>query len=200
MSLTPNSLNNFKTVFKGGTRANRFIVDSAFPAGVPVPSGLNPLQKGRISIASASLPKSDVGVIGVPYRGRMAYYAGDRQYSVWPIKIYDDNDKLLWLMFQRWKEALDGHLTHNVQNNDFAYRTLKKNWFVNQTNLNGTGSTSSTTAGGTPVASIIRQIELVNCWPSEVGGINFDLGSSDFVTFDVTLTFDYIKIVKGLGT
>ena len=198
MPLTPNSLDNFKTVFKGGTRANRFIVDSVFPAGIPLPPGATPLDKGRITIASASLPKSDVGVIGVPYRGRMAYYAGDRQYSVWPIKVYDDNDKILWLMFQRWKEALDGHLTHNVKGNDFAYRTLQKNWFISQTNINGTGSITSSTAGGVPATSISRQIELVNCWPSEVGGINFDLGSSDFVTFDVTLTFDYIKIKKGL--
>lgn len=189
-----NSLNTFKSVFKGGTRANRFIVNSAFPPNLPqVTSGVSPLTKGQITITSASLPKVDVGVIGVPFRGRMAYYSGDRQYSVWPIRIYDDNDNVLWLAFQRWKEALDGHITHKVAGGDMSYSSLQTNWTISQTDVNGSGGII-----GSSVGSSYRKVQLINCWPSEVGGINFDLGSSDYVAFDVTLTFDYIKILEGL--
>lgn len=188
-----NSLNTFKTKFKGGTRANRFVVDSAFPSGIE-PIGPSSLKTGQITISSASLPKSDVGVIGVPFRGRMAYYAGDRQYSVWPIKIYDDNNNVMWRAFQRWKEAMDGHITHKVKDFDFSYTGLQKDWLISQTDLNGGGLAT----GSSTTSAAYRQIKLIRCWPSEVGGINFDLGSSDFVTFDVTLTFDYIQIIKGL--
>ena len=45
---------------------------------------------------------------------------------------------------------------------------------------------------------IYREIKLFRCWPSEVGGINFDMGSSEFVTFDVTLTFDHLEIITGI--
>jgi hypothetical protein len=182
MASSQNSLSNFKSSFKGGTRANRFYVDCNFPAAAIVGQVLS---KAYFNISSASIPKSDVGVIGVPFRGRMAYYAGDRQYSVWPIRVYDDGDTAndLWRTFQKWKEMLDGHNTHTVYNSDYSYKSLKQTWWVTQTGLN---------------AGAIRQIKLIDCWPSEIGGINFDLGSSDFVSFDVTLTFDKFNITQGI--
>jgi hypothetical protein len=175
------SLNSFKNAFSGGSRANRFRVSHAFPS---VLTNLPSLEKGWFNISAASLPKADIGVIAVPYRGRMAYYAGDRQYSVWPIKIYDDNDGLLWKTFNRWKEALDGHITHKVINDEVDHFFLQTTWKIQQLNSNA--------------SNVEREIELIRCWPSEIGGINLDMGSSEFVTFDVTLTFDHIKIKEGL--
>jgi len=175
-----NSLNQFKAGFKGGTRANRFRVIPNFPSTVNV--GNNNTTSSFL-ISSGSLPKADVGVIGVPYRGRMAYFAGDRQYSVWPVRIYDDNDSALWKAFNSWKEKLDGHLTHKVEGNNYSYSNLQTTFFIEQLKPNG---------------EVLRKIKLNRCWPSEVGGINFDLGSSEFVTFDVTLTFDYIDILTGI--
>jgi hypothetical protein len=176
-----NSLNQFKAGFKGGTRANRFRVIPTFPSTLGI--GVNNVNISQFTIVSGSLPKADIGVIGVPFRGRMAYFAGDRQYSVWPIRVYDDNGNALWRTFQRWKEKLDGHLTHQVANNDYAYSTLQTNFYIEQLGPNG---------------NVIRKIQLNRCWPSEVGGINFDLGSSEFVTFDVTLTFDNMEIITGI--
>lgn len=175
-----NSLNLFKGAFKGGTRANRFVVTPTFPSLVGNVGAA--VEKSPFTISSGSLPKADVGVIGVPFRGRMAYYAGDRQYSVWPIKVYDDNDNALWRAFQTWKEKLDGHVTHQVAG-QLSYRDKQVDWFMQQLGING---------------DVIRKIRLIRCWPSEVGGINFDMGSSEFVTFDVTLTFDNIEIIEGL--
>ena len=176
-----NSLNTFKAAFKGGTRANRFKVIPSFPVGIANAGSAQ--TKAAYTISSAALPKADVGVIGVPYRGRMAYFAGDRQYSVWPIKVYDDGDKVLWKAFQQWKELLDGHQTHKLTTNDFGYKNLQTNFFIQQLRANG---------------QVYREIKLFRCWPSEVGGINFDMGSSEFVTFDVTLTFDHLEIITGI--
>jgi len=181
MAVYNNSLNKFKAGFKGGTRANRFRVTPNFPASISLSN--NSISTSQFTIVSGSLPKADIGVIGVPFRGRMAYFAGDRQYSVWPIRIYDDNGSALWNTFQRWKEKLDGHLTHQVENSDYAYTTLQTNFYIEQLR---------------PDNSVLRKIQLNRCWPSEVSGINFDLGSSEFVTFDVTLTFDNIQIITGI--
>jgi len=181
------SLNSFKNAFSGGTRANRFIVIPNFPSLEGLnSSGFSNLQnKCKFTVTSASLPKVDIGVIAVPYRGRMAYYAGDRQYSVWPIKVYDDNDRTLWNAFHLWKESLDGHITHLVNKGSTRdHKTLQTTWSVEQLPTNGT------------VAH--RRINLIRCWPSEIGGINLDMGSSEFVSFDMTLTFDHIEIARGL--
>ena len=70
-----------------------------------------------------------------------------------------------------------------LTNNDFGYTTLQTNFFIQQLRANG---------------QIYREIKLFRCWPSEVGGINFDMGSSEFVTFDVTLTFDHLEIITGI--
>lgn len=174
------SINDFKQAFYGGSRANSFVVNGRFPAGV---SANNASAIGRFTISAASLPKADIGVIGIPFRGRMAYYAGDRQYSVWPITIYDDNNNFLWKAFHSWKEKLDGHVTHKVLNNNFSYSTLQVDWDIEQLAHDGTTE---------------RQIKLHRCWPSEIGGINFDMGSSEFVSFQVTLTFDHISYMQGL--
>lgn len=175
------SINNFKNAFLGGSRANKFVVNSSFPNII---SGGNAASNiGRFTISAASLPKVDIGVVGVPYRGRMAYFAGDRQYAVWPITIYDDNNNLIWKAFHAWKENLDGHITHTVANNDFSFRSLQTDWNIEQLDNNGL---------------TIRQIKLHRCWPSEIGGINFDMGSSEFVSFQATLTFDHISYMQGV--
>lgn len=178
------SLNSFKSGFRGGTRANRFLVIPQLPAISGL--GFSNLQnKCKFTVTSASLPKVDIGVMAVPYRGRMAYYAGDRQYSVWPIKVYDDNDRTLWNAFHKWKESLDGHITHLVNGGTTRdHKTLQTTWSVEQLLANGT--------------TTHRKVNLIRCWPSEIGGINLDMGSSEFVSFDMTLTFDHIQIVTGL--
>ena len=70
-----------------------------------------------------------------------------------------------------------------ITTNDFGYKNLQSNFFIQQLRANG---------------QIYREIKLFRCWPSEVGGINFDMGSSEFVTFDVTLTFDHLEIITGI--
>lgn len=176
-----NSIIAFKKAFNGGTRSNRFEVVSTtgWPNGVSVNS-----QNTKFKLFSTVMPSAELGTIQVGYRGRAYSLAGDRQYSTWPVSIYDDSDSQnLWKAFQRWKELLDGHVDHKVFRNDFAYKSLQKTWVVNQLGLNG---------------DILRTIKLINCWPSQVGGLLLDMGSTTQSNFSVTLVFDYFQISKGL--
>ena len=177
-----NSIVNFKTAFNGGTRPNRFQVVPNWPAGIR-PQASDPTFK----MTSSSLPKALVNTIGVPYRGRTIYYPGDRTYSPWLIGILDDgNTENLWRAMQRWKEAMDGHYTHNVQNNNFSYDQLQTTWKIRQLDINGTNE--------------IRSIELYKCWPNIVGQIDLNMGETNFVAFTISLVFDSMKIVRGLRT
>lgn len=170
-----NSLINFKNNFNGGTRANRFVVFPVWPAGIGTGTNDN-----YFKIVSASLPTLTINSISVPYRGRLLNFAGDRQYSPWVVGVYDDaNAKSIWSAFHQWKDRLDGHVTHTVDGNDFAYNTLQRNWRIVQTDVNG---------------AKIREITLLRCWPSVIGEIGLNMGENNLVSFPVTLTFDNVQI------
>lgn len=171
--MTSNSITNFRNAFYGGTRANRFVVIPSWPSGVDTPT----LDEARINIFSSSLPRVSLGTVAIPYRGRAYYLPGDRDYSVWNVNVYDDSKtKNIWKAFNKWKELLDGHQTHTTT--DMSYASLQRTWKINQLKLNG---------------EVLRSINLINCWPSEIQSITFDMGSTEPVTFGVSLTFDNIE-------
>lgn len=177
-----NTITLFKNNFNGGTRANRFVVTPEWPSNISV-NGFDPTFK----IISASLPLVQINTISIPYRGRMLNIPGDRQYSPWTVGIYDDNNTSgLWRAFQLWKEKMDGHFTHRVDTTgrDYTYRQYQKTWKIEQLDINNN--------------EVLRRIYLYKCWPSVIGEINLNLGESNFVAFSATLTFDNIKIDKGL--
>ena len=181
---TNNSIQSFKQAFNGGTRQNRFTA----PLAEVFPSVINftpNIVTEQLKIVSASLPQALVGTISVPYRGRKLNFAGDREYQPWSITVYDDNNSQnLWQAFHSWKEALDGHVTHEVLGADFAYEKLKTNWVVLHLDLNG-GNT-------------LRQIRLVGCWPEQVGGISLAMNQTDQALFQVSLRYDYFIIEEGI--
>lgn len=171
-----NSIRDFKNAFNGGTRANRFVVSGFWPSGVVKPTS----DDLTVKIFASSLPRVEVGTIAIPYRGRAYYLPGDRQYSVWSVDVFDDSgDNNIWRAFNQWKNRLDSHVEHTVYQNNFSYDNLQTNWRVKQLDLNG---------------DVLRNIQLYNCWPSEVGALTFDMGSTEPSVFRVTLMFDYIKI------
>ena len=152
-------------------------------------NGASNMQKPGIVKTPMISPKTSEKLPGIIQRNpegaelNFDYSLAGKSDNIAPIKVYDDGDKVLWKAFQQWKELLDGHQTHKLTTNDFGYKTLQTNFFIQQLRANG---------------QIYREIKLFRCWPSEVGGINFDMGSSEFVTFDVTLTFDHLDIITGI--
>lgn len=174
-----NSITNFKQGFNGGTRANRYevkIIDG-WPGMAPDATDT------QFKIVATQFPLAVITAITLPYRGRPVNYAGDRQYSPWTLTVYDDsNTNNLWRAFNRWKELLDGHKTHTT--NDYTYQSLQKKWQITQYDVNG--------------STVLRQIELEKCWPSVVGQIDLNMGSTDLVSFTVQMVFDKIKYVTGI--
>lgn len=177
MTTPTNSISTFKSAFQGGTRANRFSVSGTWPIGVGAENANTQMQ---YKIVAASIPTSTVSTITLGYRGRPIVYAGDRQYPAWNVTVYDDSNtnSNLWKIFQKWVNAVDGHVDHKYVNNDFSYANHQKTMTLNQLGLNG---------------NTIRTITLYKAWPVSVYQIELNMTEANPVSFGVQFMFDHMS-------
>lgn len=188
---TNQTISNFKDGFLGGTRANRFNVKIDWPIAV-----VNTPNTTIYHITAAKLPEAELGSISIPYRGRVAHYAGDRDYKPWTVTVIDDSgSNASWQAFHQWANLLSSHVTNTTTDLTYANNNLLKQITFNQLNdPSGGGSTNTDTGHGE-----IRTITLNHAWPSEVGQIGLDMGEGgSLISFSVTFTYDYYEIVRGL--
>lgn len=172
-----NSLSYFKQKFNGGTRQNRFEVEGNWPSIITE----NP--QTCFHVVSASMPQSDVGIIQIPYRGRVLNIAGDREYEAWNLVVYDDTGtNSLWKAFTSWSNRINKILGNVTDSNNLNFTRTKTNWKVRQLN---------TTNNGT-----LRELELLGCWPASVGALNFNASNVNPVVFNVTMNYDQFRITK----
>ncbi len=183
------TISDFKDGFLGGTRANRFNVKIDWPALI-----VNPPATTIYHITAAKLPEAELGSISIPYRGRVAHYAGDRDYKPWTVTVIDDTGtNASWLAFHQWANLLSSHVTNQTKDLTYANDVLLKQITFNQLNDPSGGGNNDTGH------SIIRTINLNHAWPSEVGQIGLDMGEGgSLISFSVTFTYDYYSITTGL--
>lgn len=180
MADTSNSLQQFIDGFGGGLRPNRFRVEGSFPG-----SNTNN-EQFTFLVRATTLPSSDLSLISVPYRGRDFKIPGNRSYLPWQIVVLDDKgdsqgqNQSLWKRFHKWSNSINSHkgnLTDNTSKNSKNFTDYMKTFTVTQLDING---------------KCEKQIELIQCWPSEVGPINLEMGDNEnYVTFIVTLEYQY---------
>jgi hypothetical protein len=187
-------ISDFKSGFLGGTRANRFNVEIVWPTGVVAEPATS------IYHATASkLPEAELGSISIPYRGRVAHYAGDRDYKPWTVTIIDDTGtNASWLAFHQWANLLSSHVNNTVADTTYGIGGSSNLCDVTFNQLNDPSSGGTDTFTG---HTTMRTIILKHAWPSEVGQIGLDMGEGgSLVSFSVTFTYDYYEITKGLTT
>jgi hypothetical protein len=191
---TNHTITDFKSGFNGGTRANRFAVKITFPDAITANKPTTTVYHAM----AAKLPESDLGSISVPYRGRVAHYAGDRDYKPWTVTFVDDTGtNATWYAFQKWADLLSSHPNNTVTDQTYAADNLLCD--VDFLQLHDPTATTATYAGVVVPHDGIRRITLKHAWPSEVGQIGLDMGEGgSLVSFPVTFTFDYYEIVGGL--
>lgn len=181
----------FKDGFNGGTRANRFNVSISWPTGTGFP------QNSTLAyhVIATKLPEAELGSISIPYRGRVAHYAGDREYKPWTITVLDDTGtNASWLAFQKWANLLSNHSDNIVA--DQTYKAGTGNDLLRTLTFN---QLHDPVAGNRETNLVERTIELYHAWPSEVGQIALDMGEGgNLVSFSVTFSYDYYKITAGI--
>ena len=194
------TIGNFKSGFNGGTRANRFIINVMFPSAIAqVPSSETSLKPSTLSYhaIAAKLPSSELGLIQVPYRGRIAYYAGDRDYKPWSVTILDDTGiNASWKAFQKWSELLSSHTSNTSTDASFSASSASKLLSeVTITQLHTPSSSGNDDIGLTN----LRKITLKHAWPLSIKGIRFDMANGgELVRYDVEFSYDYYSIDTGL--
>jgi hypothetical protein len=168
-------INDFREKFQGGTRQNRFSVYGAFPSFM---TEGGPLQDERLLVKAAQFPPATLGIIPVPFRGRIAKVPGDRQYLEWQIIVLDDAQGSIYKRFQEW----------NILINDPAENTQDTNW----TDTANGGLTDWAIQHFDLEGSPLKTAVLSNCWPVEVGAIDLSYDAIDTVVeFPVTIAYDY---------
>ena len=169
MVSTSSNISDFRNSFNGGTRPNRFRVTASIP-GQNVTS--------HFLIKAASIPPSTLGIISVPYRGRVLKIPGDRLFAEWSFTVLDDahEGEDIRQMMVAWSNSINSHVANLTKDPNVSDSTAK--WTVEMLNISDNGT--------------VRVIELHNCWPVEVGAIELSYETADVITdFPCTLAYDY---------
>ena len=110
----------------GLARPNLFKVILDFPANVKSAvnwkkntggkyQGSSVTELGEFVCRAAQLPSSTIGVVEVPFRGRMLKIAGDRTFEPWTVTIMNDHDYKLRSAFEVWIGMIQ-ETDHNFSN------------------------------------------------------------------------------------
>ena len=168
----------------GLARANLFAVDLDFPDGVKNASNWtentggkyagDPHKLGKFMVRAAQLPSSTIGVVEVPFRGRMLKIAGDRTFEPWTITIMNDQNYTIRSAMEIWLGQIQ-ETDHNFSN--LGVVTPKTGTATDHTY--GTMTVRQLSRGGTQ--GKIVEYKFKNCYPSSISAIDLDWGSNDAI-------------------
>jgi hypothetical protein len=181
-------------------RPNLFQVDIALPGSAGSAIGVGSSGSALAGIAAADitrlasftvkaaqLPSSTVGVVEVPFRGRMLKIAGDRTFEPWTITIQNDTTHTLRQVFLQWMEAIQVH-EENATRIRYGQTAATSADYLNY--MADMKVTQLDRRGNAIVSYTFR-----DCWPSNVAAIDLDYGSNDAIEeFTVELQTQYWTI------
>lgn len=125
---------------------------------------------------AASLPGSTIGVVEVPYMGRMIKYAGNRTFPEWTMTVINDEDFLVRDQLEAWMNDQINMHNANLQNST----------------MNGGYAFEGTVYQYGKDGGMIKQYNFVNMWPSDIAPIDLDWGSNDTIEeYQVTFAYQY---------
>lgn len=120
------SISDFKAQIQELARPNIFEVEIQFPSlleggtggalnlsdantartGAPAIENEKAKEISTFLVKAANLPAANIGVIEVPFRGRVLKIAGDRTYEPWQVTVLNDEQFRLRRKFEVWSEAI----------------------------------------------------------------------------------------------
>jgi hypothetical protein len=168
------SINTFRSnaLNNAGARANLFDVTMT-GAGV---AGLN-ASEFTFACKAAQIPSSTVGVVEVPYFGRVVKVPGNKTFENWSVTIINDEDFNIRNAMEKWITAMGTH-EGNVATISAGDGTLYGQATVNQ----------YAKAGGT----VLEAYNFVNIFPINVAAIDLAWETNDAIEdFTVEFAYDY---------
>lgn len=159
----------------GGARPSQFRVSIHFPAWVTVPTSA---QSTQFLVKAASLPASIITPIDVPFRGRIAKIAGERQFANWNVTVLNDNDFAIRNALEQWSNGILNHTQTNGRVKPIDYSA---DLFVTQLDRNDND---------------IKTYKFINCFPQQIGEIGLDFGNvAQIEEYPVEFSVDYWEVI-----
>ena len=165
------SIDNFrkKGLASGGSRPNLF---SAQITKGPTSAVTGPDFPFLCKIAT--IPPSTMGVVEVPYFGRMVKVPGNRTFDNLSITIINDESMDIRDGFERWMDMMNSHKTNQTWNTNILGTLVVTH---NIRSLNSSGD---------------KKWTFNEIFPVALGEIGLDWGSNDTIEeFTVDLAYDY---------
>lgn len=133
-------------------------------------------------VRASDIPDSKIGVISVPYFGRIVKYAGDRTFDPWTVRVINDEDFVIRNALEQWQNMMSG-----LQNNIRTVGPLP-NQYKSQANIIQYGKTNVP----------IRQYTFYGLWPQVIQDIPVDWAQQDTIEeFQVTFAYDFWLVSGG---
>lgn len=132
----------------------------------------------KFLVRAAQLPASNIGVVEVPFRGRMLKIAGDRTYEPWTITVMNDEGMKIRSAMEVWIGLM--------QRNNENFSQLGSNGTTDSTyadmkveHLSRMPDNTGATAGKT--TKTLRTYKFKHCYPTSISSIELDSGSNDAI-------------------
>lgn len=160
----PFNINEFKGAMNlDGARPNLFEVV------IPVYD-----SKLTFTCKTAQLPGSTLGVVEVPYFGRMVKLAGNRTFAEWTVSILNDEDFVVRNQIEEWMSNINKHETNLA------------------TELYDGYSFDGSVLQYSKTGDVIKNYTFVGMFPTDLSPIELDWGSNDTIEeYSVTFTYQY---------
>ena len=169
------NIDDFKAnLIGGGARANQYRVTITPPPGIAI--GLD-VRRTSFLVTASSLPAQTLGEIGIPFRGRQIYIAGDRTFDdPWTVTFMNDTDFMIRNAMERWSNGI----------NDLAESTGVIAPADYQTDLTVEHLDRDDT--------VLKSYIFRSAWPTSITAIDLTNEAADAIeTFDVTWRYQHFE-------
>tara|TARA_B100001778_G_scaffold309458_1_gene290938 strand:- start:78 stop:671 length:594 start_codon:yes stop_codon:yes gene_type:complete len=180
--------------FKAGVtsdfaRPNLFQVDLAFPTGIAGLDNKALQNQGKFTVRAANLPSSQIGVIEVPFRGRVLKIAGDRTFEPWTITIMNDSNFVLRSAFELWASSIQAYNENFTAASTLGNEDDSTGYFADMVVHQLARSTEKNQQ---TKQEILKSYKFYNIFPSAIAAIDLDFGNNDAVEeFTVEMQVQY---------
>ena len=180
------TIDDFKAnVASDFARPNLFQVDLAFPSGIINNSDL--VNLGKFTVRAANLPSSQIGVIEVPFRGRVLKIAGDRTFEPWTITVMNDSAFVLRSAFELWASSIQAYNENFTSAATLGNENDSTGYFAD---MSVHQLAKDIKSGDKP--RVLKSYKFYNIFPSAIAAIDLDYGNNDAIEeFTVEMQVQY---------
>ena len=153
-------------------------------------------------VKTAQIPASSLGVIEVPYRGRMLKVAGDRTFEPWSVTVINDGEFNIRKAFEKWSRGINAH-TENVCQLGYGAdggESYCRDMTVYQLSRDGqkpSKTPSNIESPGVDGLDVVRAYRFYDAWPSSLSAIDLSYESNDQIEeFTVDFQYNYFEVTK----